>query len=506
VKTKRVSYLIIGAGPAGLQVGYFLDRAGLGYQIVERADNAGSFFTWFPRHRRLISVNKTETGIEDPETNLRWDWNSLLDDGPRFTTLTDRYFPSADVMAGYLREFATRNRLRVHYDTDVIGVTRAGDFLVETTRGVWEAERVIVATGLSADNTLAVPGVEHAESYGDMSTDPAEFRGQRVLIIGKGNSAFETAYNLIETAAALHLVSPSPVRMAWKTRFVGDLRAVNNDALDSYGLKLQNTVIDASIERIQPSHGGLDVRLQYTRAQGQRFALEVDRVVRCTGFRFDTSMMRGMDPALVQDGRLPALTSSWESPNVPDLYFAGTLMQARDYRRTSSAFIHGFRYNVEALVHLLRERYHGVGRPWRPIALAVRAYLDALMHRMTTSSALFQQPEFLADVIRVDEGKGRYFESLPIDLVREELAAGIARPAVILTLGYGVHDVDPFDIERFPDDGRKTHLIHPIVRIVHRGAVTGEHHVAEALDHNWSKARYKEPLRSFLKSELSFLA
>ena len=79
------------------------------------------------------------------------------------------------------------------------------------------------------------------------------------------------------------------------------------------------------------------------------------------------------------------------------------------------------------------------------------------------------------------------------------------RPVVILTFEYGIHDADPFDIVRFPDDGSKTHLIHPVVRIVHRNAVTAEHHVAEALDYNWSKPQYTKPLRHFLKTELSFL-
>ncbi len=116
--TARVSYLIVGAGPAGLQLGYFLDRAGLDYHIVERGASAGTFFQSFPRHRRLISINKIETGTDDPETNLRWDWNSLLDDGPRFTTLTERYFPSADVMVDYLQDFAARHRLRVQYETE----------------------------------------------------------------------------------------------------------------------------------------------------------------------------------------------------------------------------------------------------------------------------------------------------------------------------------------------------------------------------------------------------
>jgi thioredoxin reductase len=500
----RVTYLIIGAGPAGLQLGYFLDRAGLDYEILERADIAGAFFQSFPRHRRLISINKVETGYDNPEKNLRWDWNSLLGTGPRFTTLTDRYFPPADVMMSYLQDFASRHRLRVQYETEVLSITSSDHFLVETTRGTWTAERVIVATGLAADNVPAIPGVEHAESYRQMSTNPADFRGQRVLIVGKGNSAFETADNLIETAAALHLVSPNPVRMAWRTRFAGDLRAVNNDVLDTYALKSQNTVLDADVEEIRRSKGALNVRLRYTRAQGQHVELEVDRVVRCTGFRFDTSIFKESVPKLVHSGRFPALTSLWESPNIPHLYFVGTLMQGRDYRRTFSAFIHGFRYNVEIFVHLLRERYHGVPRPWRPIARTVDAYLKSLMQRFNGASSLFQQPGFLADVIRIDQGQARYFESLPIDLVREELAAGTARPAVVLTLEYGIHDADPFDVVRFPDDGSKTHLIHPVVRVVHKGVVTAEHHVAEALDNDWSKPQHKKPLRHFLETELTW--
>ncbi len=35
--------------------------------------------------------------------------------------------------------------------------------------------------------------------------DPEEFTDRRVLIIGKGNSALETADNLVETAAVIHV-------------------------------------------------------------------------------------------------------------------------------------------------------------------------------------------------------------------------------------------------------------------------------------------------------------
>ena len=57
-KTEELDYLIIGAGPAGLQLGYFLQRAGSNYLVLEAAETAGSFYRKFPRHRKLISINR----------------------------------------------------------------------------------------------------------------------------------------------------------------------------------------------------------------------------------------------------------------------------------------------------------------------------------------------------------------------------------------------------------------------------------------------------------------
>ena len=72
-------YLIIGAGPAGIQMGYFFERDGRDYLVLE-AEEPGAFFTKYPRHGNLISANKRYTGYDDPEVNLRFDWNSLLSD------------------------------------------------------------------------------------------------------------------------------------------------------------------------------------------------------------------------------------------------------------------------------------------------------------------------------------------------------------------------------------------------------------------------------------------
>jgi NADPH-dependent 2,4-dienoyl-CoA reductase/sulfur reductase-like enzyme len=55
-----MEYLVIGAGPAGPQLSYLLARRGHDFRIVEAGERPGSFFTSFPRHRRLISINKAQ--------------------------------------------------------------------------------------------------------------------------------------------------------------------------------------------------------------------------------------------------------------------------------------------------------------------------------------------------------------------------------------------------------------------------------------------------------------
>jgi cation diffusion facilitator CzcD-associated flavoprotein CzcO len=264
-----MDYLVIGAGPAGLQLGYFLEQCGRDYRILEAGPSPGTFFHTFPRHRRLISINKPHTGWDDPELNLRMDWNSLLSDDPRllFTRYTERYFPDAADMVRYLEDFATAARLHIQYDARVVRVARDGDFRVTDEHGrTYEAKRLIVATGVSQPYIPPIPGIEMAELYGTVSVEPRDFLDQRVLIIGKGNSAFETADNLVETAAVIHVAGPSSIQMAWRSHYVGHLRAINNNLLDTYQLKSQNALLDGHVERIERHADGYVVTVRFLRA------------------------------------------------------------------------------------------------------------------------------------------------------------------------------------------------------------------------------------------------
>jgi thioredoxin reductase len=510
-----MDYLIIGAGPAGLQLAYFLQKAGRDYHVLEAGPGPGTFFRTFPRHRRLISVNKPHTGWDDAEMNMRMDWNSLLSDDPklRFTRYTGRYFPPADDMVRYLADFEAAARLRTQYNTRVSRITRNGCFRVQDEDGFsYEAKRVIVATGVSKPYIPPIPGIETAEVYTSVPVDPRDFMDQRVLIIGKGNSGFETADNLMETTAAIHVAGPSSVHMAWKSHFVGHLRAVNNNLLDTYQLKSQNALLDGNIERIERRDGSYAVTFSFSRAHEIKKDLRYDRVIVCTGFRFDASIFADdCRPELVIRDRFPAQTTEWQSTNVPDLYFAGTLMQVRDYKKSTSAFIHGFRYCVRSLHRMLERKYHGVTWPHCCLPTDPEALMKAVIARVSRTSALWQMFTFLCDLIVVGPSEGaNYYEELPVDYVHES-EFGRSENYFTITLEYGPdHDqFDPFDIsvgrisQSDPERAEKGRYLHPVVRHYRHAQLLAEHHVTENLENEWTgQVTHREPLQAFFAREI----
>ena len=514
VETENIyDYIILGAGPAGLQLGYFFAKQGRSHLILEAGEAPGNFFTTFPRHGQLISTNKVYTGYTDAEVNLRWDWNSLLsDEGLLFRDYSKEYFPPREALVQYLRDFATHFHLPIHYRTDIQQISKSTLFHLHASNGAhYQCRRLIVATGVSKPYIPDIPGIAQAELYSEVSVDPAEFTNQRVLIIGKGNSAFETADRLVGNAATLHLASPHAVRMAWQTHYPGHLRAVNNNLLDTYQLKTQNAILDAGIARIDYHEGRYTVVVNYTHAAGEQETLEYDRVIVCTGFRFDASIFDAASrPELTLGDRLPAQTCEWESTNVAGLYFAGTLMQMRDYRRTTSAFIHGFRYTVRALARFLAQKYHQEPWPSTEIDGTPEALTDHIITRINQTSALWQQFGTLGDIIVPVEQTGtmRYYPELPVDSL-QELATRTLPEYYLVTLEYGTEHVfhDPFNVARIArqdaDHADQSHFLHPIIRHVVGGREVSAHHIIEDLASEWKEDVHIQPLLAYLTQECS---
>jgi ferredoxin/flavodoxin---NADP+ reductase len=94
-----------------------------------------------------------------------------------------------------------------HLAERVVGLTQEnGHFVLSTERGRFPSRAVVIAGGIGAFSPRRLPQACAAPWYGrgvhEIVTDPEEFRGRRIVIIGGGDSAFDWAHQLIDRAAA----------------------------------------------------------------------------------------------------------------------------------------------------------------------------------------------------------------------------------------------------------------------------------------------------------------
>jgi cation diffusion facilitator CzcD-associated flavoprotein CzcO len=187
---------IVGAGPAGLSAARALKRSGIAYDQIERHGDVGGIWdldnpgTPMYESAHFISSRKT----------------SGFFDFPMPDTFPD--YPSNRQILRYTRDFATAYGLReaIRFNTAVEAVERAGDgwtvTLDDGSRHDYRA--VICATGVNwTPRTPEHPGtftgqIRHSSSY----RSPLEFRGERVLIVGLGNSGADIACDAAANADA----------------------------------------------------------------------------------------------------------------------------------------------------------------------------------------------------------------------------------------------------------------------------------------------------------------
>ncbi|KAH6943451.1 hypothetical protein HPB50_021683 [Hyalomma asiaticum] len=460
------------------------------------ADFAGYFFATYPKHRKLISINKLHTGQQSPEYNLRHDWNSLLSDDPSllFKHYSRDYFPHADTMVKYLDDYRRKLGLSVQFDTEARKIRRLAKetptghrFQFEDQRGdTYWCKYALIANGMSKPNEPYFEGHEMTVGYEDVSTDPADFEAKTVLILGRGNSAFETANQVAGVANYVHLLASSPPRFAWSTHYVGDLRAVNNELLDHYQLKSLDGLLEANLnilKLVRTQSGKMTLQLRNDTSYGYVPPEdEYDVVIRCLGFTYNDNMFSPCtkpERATGRKSKFPLINRDFESANVPDLYFVGSTAHSLDFRETAGGFIHGFRYTSRALHRLLEWKNHGV--PWPSERRPLVQLMDDILKRVNEASGIYQMHHFLGDVVIIDRNRleYEYLQEFPLSLLPqfEEKMGHKVEGKEVLVVALRYHPdfsgprLDTFHSQRATDDVEKAHLsnfLHPVIYYYNR--------------------------------------
>jgi putative flavoprotein involved in K+ transport len=180
--------LIIGAGPSGLSSAYYLEREGISYRVVDRADVIGS--TWASLYPSL-RLNTANFVSNLPGMRVPWD---------------EGFYMTGRGYYRHLARFARRHQFNVHLGVEVHRITPEGDgWRVESSEGMAWYPCVIVATGKFGNPIMPhIPGQEDFQGrlmHAGEFHDARDFANARVLIAGCGPSGSDIAVALADVAS-----------------------------------------------------------------------------------------------------------------------------------------------------------------------------------------------------------------------------------------------------------------------------------------------------------------
>lgn len=333
----EIDVLVIGGGQAGLAAGFYLHRMARD-AARGRGGPAPSF--------AILDANVQPGGA--------WQhyWGTLELFSPaaysslpgyRMPPWTRAGNPSAGHVVAYLRTYEDRYGLPVHRPVTVHAVEDHpdGGYLTHTDRGTWASKAVINATG--SWRRPFVPTLPGAEGFtgtqlhttGYRSRKP--FTGQRVVVVGGGNSGAQIAADLLPAAAEVTWVTRRPPRYLPDDVDGRALFAVATDHVQALrqgkpspgGVGSLGDIVAVPPVRRARDAGHLQAQPMFTgfTPTGIRGDdgghLEVDTVLWCTGFRPGLGHLRPL--GLTLDGAVPATVGDppTGSPDRAGVFFLG---------------------------------------------------------------------------------------------------------------------------------------------------------------------------------------
>lgn len=388
------SAVVIGAGPYGLSVGAHLRGRGVDTRVF--GVPMGAWRENMPAGMLLKSEPRASSlSAPHPGSTLQ-DYCSSVG---RAHFRESEPVP-IEFFVDYGLWFAQRHAGEIE-DTNVNSLRRAGnEFELELSSGVTlRVPTVVVATGhvtyanvppelrqLAADGPSPARLVSHASQHQNFRP----YAGRRVAVVGRGQSALESAALLHEAGATVTVLvranevlwndvpttGPRSVKSRLRTPTSGlgrgwRLVAMSNGPAairllpDRRRLDLMRTVLGPSgawwlRERVEglvnivcgsrfdvTPGSGETVRINLSAADSNPTVLEVDHVVAATGYQVDLDALPFLDgavrTALRRVGDAPRLNRSFES-SVAGLYFTG--LAAAPTFGPSLRFVYGTRFSA----------------------------------------------------------------------------------------------------------------------------------------------------------------
>jgi thioredoxin reductase/ferredoxin len=263
--------LIVGAGPAGVGAGMALQETGARFKLLEK-DEPFATIAMFPSSKLIFSEPQSLSSpagfwFEDASTKeLLQRWGEILQE----------------------RDLPIQNHCSVN------GLSKSGGhFEVRCEDGsVHQAARVLLATGRrGTPRSLNVPGKDSEKVLYNLR-DPKLHAGEKVLVVGGGDSAVETACDVADAGGQVTLSYRSPDFSRPKAKNKKRIQ----DYADQGKVKLE---LGTEVQQVNPE--------SVTLKDGRE--LKNDRVFVQIGARLPTPFLEKL--GLRMSGSMNALRAAW---------------------------------------------------------------------------------------------------------------------------------------------------------------------------------------------------
>jgi putative YpdA family bacillithiol system oxidoreductase len=194
--------VIVGAGPAGLGAGLEAQRHGLRYLLLERGTIASTIRD-YPRDKAVLA---------EPVLLPQYGLLKMMD-------------TKKETLIAEWENVIRTSGLRVNEREEVLDVKKTdGLFTVTTGKGTYQGAYVILGIGTRGNpRKIGVPR-EDLPKVAYHLIDAAEFKGQKVLVVGGGDSA-------IEAAVALANEEGTVVTLSYRQAKFSRIKSRNADAI-----------------------------------------------------------------------------------------------------------------------------------------------------------------------------------------------------------------------------------------------------------------------------------
>jgi thioredoxin reductase/ferredoxin len=171
---------IVGAGPAGLSAALAAVERGLSHVVLEQEADLGGSLLHYPR-RKMVLLQPVDLPLHGRLIEEEYQKEHFLE---------------------LMQDLVAKHRLAIQFGHKVVALERNPDavFELRTSAGTFRAHTVILAVGRrGTPRKLGVSG----EVLGKVMyrlLDAESYRGQKVLVVGGGDSAVEAAIGLAQQA------------------------------------------------------------------------------------------------------------------------------------------------------------------------------------------------------------------------------------------------------------------------------------------------------------------